>query len=197
VRGAKGSVATGRYKARQPGGEVRQKVEIPRNTGSLRLRRIGDRDATESGDFRMFTHERTSLGMVNFNLSATVSSGGSEHTIFTKALEVDVVDGYKLMSPEDSLVLNPGTAGAWLGSIWRDPEFRRTVTVRVIDLPTGVQCQEAEVPSDQTGYELHCKSTGDVAAGNYEVELHAESMLSDEGTTRYLVDPVKARLTVQ
>ena len=197
VRGAQGIVAKWRYEARQPGVGVKQKVEIPRNTGSLRLRRMGDRDATESGEFRMFTHERTSLGMVNFNLSATVSSGGREHVIFTKALEVDVVDGYKLMSPEDPLVLNPGTAGAWMGSIWRDPEFRRTVMVSAIGLPNGVHCQEVEVPSDQTGYELRCRSTGDVATGEYEVELRAESMLSDEGTTRYLVDPVKARLTVQ
>ena len=197
VRGAQGLIAKWAYQARQPGVQVTKKVEIPRNTGSLRLRRMGDPEATETGEFRMFTHERTSLGMVNFNLSATVSAGGREFVIFSKPLEVDVVDGYKLMSPEAPLVLNPGTAEAWMGSIWRDPEFRRTVKVSAVDLPTGVQCQEAEVPSDQTGYELKCESAADVAAGDYEVEIHAESMLSDEGTTRYLVDPVKATLTVQ
>ncbi len=197
VRGAQGLIAKWAYKARQPGVQIKKKVEIPRNTGSLRLRRMGDRDATESGEFRMFTHERTSLGMVNFNLSATVSADGREHFIYSKPLEVDVVDGYKLMSPEAPLVLGAGTEGAWMGSIWRDPEFGRTVKVSAVDLPTGVQCQEAELPAGQTGYELHCESAPDAAKGEYEVEIRAESMLSDEGTTRYLVDPVKARLTLQ
>lgn len=197
VRGGQGIVAKWAYKARQPGVEVKKKVEIPRNTGSLRLRRIGDRDATESGEFRMFTHERTSLGMVNFNLSATVNAQGREHVVYSQPLEVDVVDGYKLSSPEAPLVLGTGTSATWTGSIWRDPEFRRTVKVSAVDLPTGVQCQEAELSGDQTAYELRCKSAGEVDQGDFEVEIRAESMLSDEGTTRYLVDPVMAKLSVQ
>ena len=197
VRGGQGVVAKWAYHARQPGVALKKKVEIPRNTGSLRLRRISDKDATESGEFRMFTHERTSLGMVNFNLAATVTSGGRDQIIYSKPLEVDVVDGYKLSSPEQRLILSAGGDGTWLGSIWRDPEFRRSVKVSALDLPTGVQCKEAELAGDQTDYELQCASAEDVAPGDYEVEIRAESMLSDEGTTPYILDPVKAQLTIR
>ena len=145
----------------------------------------------------MFTHERTSLGMVNFNLSATVTSGGRDHVIYSKPLEVDVVDGYAISPPEKPLILLAGGDAAWLGSIWRDPEFRRSVKVSALGLPTGVQCKEAELAGDQTDYDLQCASAEDVPPGEYEVEIRAESMLSDEGTTPYILDPVKAQLTIR
>ena len=197
VRGSWGLMARWTFQARQPEAKLKQKLKLPRNAGSLRLRETGEGDGLTSGGFRMFTHERSSLGIVNFNLSGTVSSGGKDHTILSRSLEVDVVDGYGLEPPAGPLGIAAGTRGSWTGSIWRDPLFQRTVRVSVIGLPAGVQCQEAEVASDETSYELECEATGNAAAGNYDVEVRAESMLSDEGTTRYIVDPVEAKVTVE
>ena len=197
VRGAQGLIARWTFRARQPGARLKQKLKLPRNAASLRLRETGEGDGMESGGFRMFTHERSSLGMVNFNLSATVSSGGKDHAIRSRSLEVDVVDGYGLEPPHGPLGIAAGARGTLTGSIWRDPLFQRTVTVSVIGLPTGVQCREAEIASDETSFELDCEAAGTVASGDYDVELRAESMLSDEGTTRYLVDPVEATVTVE
>ena len=195
VHGGNGTVAKWAYTARRPEVTVTQKVEIPRNTGSLRLRRIGDDEATEAGQFRMFTHERTSLGMVNFNLSAQVKVGDREETVISQPLEIDVVEGYKLAEPPTALSLASGGEGLWHGSIWRDAEFRRAVTVSATDLPSGVRCESAELHEDQTAYELRCEAA-DAPLGEYEVEIRAESVLSDEGTTPYVVDPVKAKLTI-
>ncbi len=197
VRGAQGLVAKWSYSARQPGVQIKKSVDLPRNIGSLRLRQIGDAEAKESGEFRMFTHERTSLGMVNFNLAATVSADGRETTIYSKALEIDVVDGYGLESPEAPLVIEAGSEASWTGSIWREPEFVRTVTVSAVGLPAGLECQDAELASEKTGFELRCAARPDAPLGEHEVEIRAESMLSDEGTTRYIVDPVKTTLTVR
>ena len=197
VRGAQGLIAKWSYSARQPGVQIKKSVDLPRNIGSLRLRQIGDAEAKESGEFRMFTHERTSLGMVNFNLSATVSADGRETTIYSKALEIDVVDGYGLESPEAPLVIEAGSEASWTGSIWREPEFVRTVTVSAVGLPVGLECQDAELASEKTGFELRCAARPDAPLGEHEVEIRAESMLSDEGTTRYIVDPVKTTLTVR
>ena len=197
VRGSQGLVAKWAYRPRGQGVQVKNKVAIPRNIASLRLRRIGDGEAEDAGEFRMFTHERTSLGMVNYNLTMTVSAGGRDHLLYSKPLEVDVVDGYGLMPAGRGLELRAGDFGIWEGAIWRDPEFKRTVTVTAVGLPAGMQCEPAEVASGATGYELKCEAGADAAAGEYDVEIRAESMLSDEGTTRYLVDPVAARLSIR
>lgn len=197
VRGAQGLIAKWAYRPRQQGVSVKKKVEIPRNSGSLRLREIGDKDGTDSGEFRMFTHERSSLGMVNFNLTATVTEGDRDMTIVSKALEVDVVDGYGLEAPAGPLVIRTGSEGVLTGSIWRESEFRRAVTVTALGLPAGLECSKAELESAETQFELGCTASPDVPVGQHEVEIRAESMLSDEGTTRYIVDPVKTSVTVE
>ena len=196
VRGGDGLVTEWAYTARQPGVRVKQKVAIPRNTGSLRLRSLSGEEAVESGSFRMFTHERTSLGMVNFNISATVSWQGRETTVVSKPLEVDVVDGYGLEAPSSTLELSPGGEVEWSGRIWRDPEFRRMVRISAIGLPAGTECEQAELVSDATKYVLACSAEPNAKSGDYEVEIRAESVLSDEGTTPYSVDPVKVELRV-
>lgn len=196
VRGAQGLIAKWVYRSRRPGVSVKKKVEIPRNSGSLRLRPVGDSDRADSGEFRMFTHERSSLGMVNFNLRATVTVDGRDMTILSKPLEVEVVDGYGLEAPESTLAIGAGSEALWTGSIWREPEFRRTVTVSALGLPAGLECTKAELGSEETRYELHCSASSDVPVGEHDVEIRAESMLSDEGTTPYIVDPVDASLVV-
>ena len=183
VRGGQGLRVKWTYTARTAEAKVKKKVEIPRNFGSLRLRNLGDKDATESGEFLMFTHERTSLGMVNFNLSATVTGGGRDHQLTSKPLEVDVVDGYTLEAPSEPLVLVAGSEGPWQGEIWRDTEFRRTVDVSALGLPFGVECEPTGLENDQIRYELACTASPDAMAGEYQVEIKAESVLSDEGTT--------------
>lgn len=197
VRGGQDAIVKWAFKARVPGARLAKKVEIPTVTGTVRVRRTLSDERKESGEFRLFTHERTSLGMVNFNLSAEISLDGRQETIYSQPLEIDVVDGYTLASPGSQLVLGAGSEGIWEGSIWRDPEFRRTVKVSAVGLPLGVQCAEAELAHDQTRYALQCNAEPDAPEGQYDVEIRAESMLSDEGTTRYLAEPAKATLTIR
>ncbi len=197
VRGGGGLRAKWQYKPRRMGVKLAKKVDIPRNAGGLRLRPLGEGDDPNEGEFRMFTHERTSLGMVNFNLSATVQVGGHEQTVLSKPLEVDVVDGYGLMPPEAGLSLQQANESLWQGSIWRAAEFRRAVTVSAIGLPSGVECEAAELLDTQSAWSLRCKASADAPEGDHEVELRAESILSDEGTTPYVVEPVKATVTIR
>lgn len=197
VRGGTGLVAKWSYGTRSDGVRLKQKIDIPRNSGSLRLRRVGDWDDKESAEFRIFTHERTSLGMVNFNLTATIVAGGREHTVISQPLEVDVVDGYTLDTPPKDLELAAGGQGRWQGAIWRDPDFRREVTVSAIGLPSDVTCEEVVLADDQTGYELACSAGAKAPEGSHEVEIRAESVLSDEGTTPYIAEPAKASVVIR
>ena len=197
VRGGKGNLAKWRYESRRQDVRLAKKVDIPRNIGGLRTRYLAEGGDMNKGEFRMFTHERTSLGMVNFNLAATVKVGDRERTVISRPLEVDIVDGYKLTPPAQELVLQQAQETTWRGSIWRDEEFRRTVTVSAIGLPAGVECEAAELIDAQTSYTLRCKAATDAPEGDHEVEIRAESVLSDEGTTPYVVEPVKTQVTIR
>ena len=197
VRGGGGLIAKWHYKPRRPGAKLTKKVQIPRNSGGLRLRSNDENEDMQAGEFRMFTHERTSLGMVNFNLSATVEFEGRKQTLISKPLEVDIVDGYMLTPPGDGLVMQPESESTWRGSIWRAEEFRRPVTVSAIGLPAGVECEAAELSDAQTAFALQCKASASAPEGDHEVEIRAESVLSDEGTTPYIVEPVSARVTIR
>lgn len=197
VRGGGGLMAKWHYNPRRPGVKVTKKVEIPRNSGGLRLRKNDEDEDMRAGEFRMFTHERTSLGMVNFNLSAVVEFEGRQQTLVSKPLEVDIVDGYMLTPPGEGLVMQPASESIWQGSIWRDEAFRRPVTVSAIGLPAGVECQPAELREAQTAFALQCKASTSAPEGDHEVEIRAESVLSDEGTTPYIVEPVSTRVTIR
>ena len=197
VRGGTGLLAKWSYGTRSGGVRLKQKIDIPRNSGSLRLRRVGDWDGKDSAEFRMFTHERTSLGMVNFNLTATIIAGGREQTVISQPLEVDVVDGYTLDAPSKDLELAAGGQARWQGAIWRDPDFRREVTVSAIGLPSDVSCEPVALSDDETGYELACSAGAKAPEGRHEVEIRAESVLSDEGTTPYIAEPANASLVIR
>ncbi len=197
VRGGQGLIAKWKYTARRPGVRIKKPVAIPRNTGNIRLRRGDEDESKESGEFRIFVHERSSLGMVNFNLSSTVSFGGRDWVLLSKPLEIDVVDGYGLKPSPSPLTIMPAEAAIWRGSIWRDPEFRRSVTVSAIGLPTAVECQEARLEGGTTDFELRCSAGASAPVGEHEVEIRAESVLSDEGTTKYLADPVETTVSIR
>ncbi len=170
-------------------------VEVPRNAGSLRLRVDKDKSKAAKGEFLIFPHERTGLGKMDFNLAAQVRAGGRTRTVYSAPLELEVVDGYGL-KPAPALKIAPGGSEAWSGSIWRDPEFRQTVRVRAENLPVGVECEPAELVADAADYKLRCAASAGVAAGEYEVAIQAESILSDEATTPYTADPAQTTLTV-
>lgn len=196
VRGGGGLIAKWSYTAREPGVRIKKAVEIPRNTGSLRLRRVDDGSSKESGEFRLFTHERSSLGKMNFNLSSTVSFGGRDWKLLSEPLEIEVVDGYGLNAAGPPLAIAQGGDAVWRGSIWREPEFRRTVKVSAIGLPPEVECQEDRLDGESTDFALQCTAGSGAPAGEHVAEIRVESVLSDEGTTKYIVDPVKSTVSV-
>ncbi len=194
VRGGKQRV--GRWAVHMRGdASLAKPVEIPRNAGSLRLRVDKDKSKGMKGEFLIFPHERTGLGKMDFNLAAQVRAGERIHTVYSAPLEIEVVDGYGL-KPAPALKIEAGGSETWSGSIWRDPEFRQTVRVRAENLPVGVECEQSELVADAAEYRLRCAASADIAAGEYEVAIQAESILSDEATTPYTADPAKTKLTV-
>ncbi len=196
VKGAGTLTAKWAFADRRPGTSISTKVDLPRNSGSLRLRKLDGWDGASGGEFAIFAHERTSLGTVDFNLRASVKRGDRELPVLSKPLEIEIVEGYGITPPEAMLELAAGDSGTWTGSIWREGRFRRTVTVTAIGLPSGLACEAAELVGDETDFELRCSASLTAPVGAHEVEIKAESVLSDEGTTPYPADPAKARVTI-
>ena len=71
------------------------------------------------------------------------------------------------------------------------------VTVKVENLPLGIECAEATLTPGASRYALDCKAEMSVQPGEYEVDLLATSQLSDEGTTPYDLEPLTAKLVVE
>ncbi len=195
VRGGRQHIARWAVNTRGDAG-IAKKIEIPRNAGGVRFRVDSEKSKATAGEFVMFPHERTDLGTVDYNLAVEIRSGGRTRTVYSAPLEIEVVDGFGLKPPENKLKIVAGQSGVWTGSIWRDPEFRQTVNVRAENLPVDVKCNEAELADAASRYELKCTVAEGVPAGEYEVEIQAESILSDEATTPYVAEAAKTRLTI-
>ena len=180
----------------RPGARITREVDIPRNAGSLRLRKMDGWDGAKGGEFGIFAHERTSLGTVNLSLRAGVEGAGRKEEIISRPLVVEIVEGYGISPLEAPLKISAGGEATLEGTIWRDDRFRRTVSVSAVGLPPEIRCEASDLVNDQVGFELHCSADPDAPVGMHEIEVKAESVLSDEGTTPYPAEPAKARLAI-
>ncbi len=172
-------------------------VEVPRNAGTVRLRETKENSKRDQGEFQLFAHERTGLGPSDFQFQAEVSDGGRTTTVYSQPMVIDVVPGYSIDPPAEPIRISAGRDLKLSGDLRRDPEFPHPVTVRVENLPLGVECAEATLTPGDARYALDCKAEMSAQPGEYEVDLLATSQLSDEGTTPYDLEPLTAKLVVE
>ena len=172
-------------------------MEVPRNAGTVRLRETKEQSKRDQGEFQLFAHERTGLGPSDFQLQAEVSVGGRTTTVYSQPMVIDVVPGYSIDAPAEPIRISAGTDLELSGDLMRDPEFPHPVTVKVENLPLGVECAEATLNPGDARYALDCKAEMSAQPGEYEVDLLATSQLSDEGTTPYDLEPMTAKLIVE
>ncbi len=197
VLGGERHVVRWAFTPREPGVRLAEPIDVPRNAGTARLRVNAENSQPTAGEFVMFAHERTELGPADFNFEATIRDGDRTRIIYSQPLEIEVVDGYSVGSPEVELTLSQGGLGQWAGSLQRDPEFTQPVTVKAENLPLGVRCETVQVPPAQTDYAIPCEADPTAPPGEYEVEIQASSKLSDEETTPYNVQPGSAKLVIE
>ena len=185
------------FTTRGGGASLAEPIEVPRGSGTVRLRGDEENSGPKKGQFEIFAHERTPAGRTEFRLTAMIRSGDRKRTIYSQPFEIDVVEGYSMQAPENELTLSQGGSGEWAGSIHRDAEFIQPVTVKAGNLPVGVTCEEAQVGTERTGFEIRCQAAPAAAAGEYEVEILASSKLSEDGTTPYNLPAASVKLVVK
>ena len=172
-------------------------IEVPRNAGTVRLRENKKNSKREQGEFQLFAHERTGLGPSDFQFQAEVSDGGRTTTVYSQPMVIDVVPGYSIEAPPEPIRISAGAGSALSGELMRDPEFPHPVTVKVENLPLGVECAESTLNPGDARYSLDCKAEPSAEPGAYEVDLLATSQLSEEGTTPYDLEPLTAKLVIE
>ena len=129
---------------------------------------------------------------------ARVKHQGVVHTIYSPAIAVEIVQGYRLGDPEGPVSVGTGDEFEIAGSFSREPEFDSEVVVEAANLPVGVTCGSQRIDDSPDGYSLSCRASEDVEPGEYLVEIAPRSVLAgrDKEAVPYNIPPVEAVLVI-
>ena len=151
------------------------------------------------GEFELFTTMGTPEMTFDLTLSAPAMINGHRQTIYSPMMLFEIVQGYSIEAPAETVHLEPNGETVISGAFSREPEFGSVVKVKATNLPLNVTCDEAELQGDSSEYRLTCKAGADVEPGDYPIEIAATSYLAgrDKQQTPYNIPPVTAALTVK
>lgn len=189
------------YKTREPGVEPLSAVNLINAPSVANLRILGDakiKPGDEEGTLEMNTTMGTPAMRLDLVFQTRVRHEGVEHTIYSKAILVDIVQGYSLGTPGEPVPVSAGAAFEIAGSFSREPEFDSEVVVEAINLPVGVACESQSISDSPPGYSLKCLAEPGVEQGEYLAEIAPRSVLAgrDKEAVPYNIPPVEVVLVV-
>ena len=165
------------------------------------LRVLGDakiKPGDPEGTLEMNTTMGTPAMRFDMVLETNVRHDGVDHTIYSPAITVDIVQGYSVGAPERPVAVRPGTRFSIKGSFAREPEFDSKVVIEAANLPVGVTCETDSIEDSPDDYSLACQAGTGVGAGEYLVEIAPRSVLASRGeeAVPYNIPPVETVLVV-
>lgn len=189
------------YRTRDGGVQAITPVQVTNEPAVANLRILGDakiKPGDPTGKLEMNTTMGTPAMRFDLVLRAQVRHDGVNHTIYSPAITVDVIQGYRVGAPDEPVTAKPGTEFAISGTFSREPEFDSEVVVEAANLPVGVTCESVAIGGNPETYSLVCRAEADTAAGEYAVEIAPRSVLAgrDEEAVPYNVPPVEAVVVV-
>ncbi|MFQ5928702.1 MAG: hypothetical protein ACE5MK_03320 [Acidobacteriota bacterium] len=191
-----------RWRFRSDNPNVRPPKQVGITTPGARELRIKrdniDRQYEKSGVLTLATTVGTPPIKFNVVLNGEVYIQGSKQKIYTPAITVEVVQGYKIVVPSAGVTVQPGGKAELVTKVQRDPAFHQPVEIRVENLPLGVSCLPTEVASTQEEFRVVCQVEPSAVPGEYNIELTSSSVLAgrDKEKVPYRIAPVEARLVV-
>ena len=189
------------YKTREPGVDALSEVRLINAPAVANLRILGDakiKPGDKEGMLEMNTTMGTPAMRLDMVLQAMVRHQGINHTIYSPAIIVDVVQGYSVGAPAEPVSTGPGAEFEIAGSFSREPEFDSEVVVEAINLPVGVSCDSQSIDDTPDSYSLRCRAEAAVPSGEYLVEIAPRSVLAgrDKEAVPYNIPPVEAVLVI-
>ena len=151
------------------------------------------------GSFKsIFTTVGTPASSFNAVLSGDLNLEGTLVPIYSPALTVEVVQGYKLRLPTEGIFLRPGKSGELIGRIERDPIFKEPVTISPENFPLGVSCAPVEVPVGVEEFKLVCQAEAFATPGNYEIGIASSSVLAsrEKEQVPYRIPPSRCKIVI-
>jgi hypothetical protein len=151
----------------------------------------------EKGTLLLLTTTQTPAQKFNLVLAGELSSGMGEDTIYSPALTVEVLQGYR-MEPPKTATVQPGGRVELSGRLIREPEFQQPVIVKLDNAPAGMKCASSDAPANATEYRIVCEAGTTVKPGEYPIQLSSSSSVIglDKRQTSYSIAPVEGKLVV-
>lgn len=190
------------YRTLGPGVKALSPVSLINAPAVANLRILGDakiKAGDEEGTLEMNTTMGTPAMRCDLVLQTRVQHEGVNHTIYSPAITLDIVQGYSVGAPAAPLPVGPGQEFEINGSFSREPEFDSEVVVEAANLPVGVECDSASIANTPESYSLNCRVGTGAEAGEYLVEIAPRSVLAGRGkeAVPYNIPPVEAVLVVE
>ena len=131
-------------------------------------------------------------------LQAQVRHEGVVYDVYSRAIRVEIVQGYSIGAPNAPVTIQSGTKFTLEGQFSRQPEFDSEVVVEATNLPVGVACQSESIEDSPKTYSLSCQAAGNVAPGEYQVQIAPRSVLAgrDKEAVPYNIPVVETVLIV-
>lgn len=153
----------------------------------------------DKGEFSVLTTTQTSPEKYDLVLSAQTSGDEKDtEAMLTRAITLDVVQGYHVAAPKASVTLAPGGTAELSGNFYREPEFTEPVHIEAEYLPSHVTCERVEITGSASEYRMTCRAEPLATPGAYEFQLSSVSVVVglDKREMPYKIAPVAAKLVI-
>ena len=152
----------------------------------------------EEGVITLITTMGTTPMRFNAVISGEMDLGDGKQKITTRAITVDVVQGYEILLPPAGFRVRPGSGAELTARVRRDPAFSQPVKIRAEDLPPGVSCEPTEVVGSEEEFRVTCQAEVSALPGKYSILLSSSSVLAgrEKEKVPYHIPPVETHLVV-
>ncbi len=181
--------------------QVTSPVNLTNAPAVANLRILGEakiKPGDKNGLFEMNTTMGTPAMRFDLILNSEIRHAGVKHSIYAPPITVDIVQGYRIESPDKPVTIQAGQEFTLNGSFEREPEFDSEVIVEAANLPIGVSCASQKINGTPSQYTLDCEAEISVEPGEYAVEITPRSVLAgrDKEAVPYNIPPVEAVIVV-